>query len=282
MAQNNPTNPFTRDPNHTSKDVQMPISKARVVSAKGHPDLNGFHSVRIRVYSDNATYLSPVITPMPGSTWIPPVGTDVAVLFTQSDKPWVIGSWYALDRVEDGEVDLPAYEPGDIRLGNDSGSSVTVYRDGHIGIHTAGTERVDVDHQSVSVYLDTDYDAPSNGYTKIPFDVVEDDKENLFRPSTSDVQVKSDGLHRLTTSIEIPTPGQSKSYSLAIFVNGVEEKRVSRQSTVNEPMSIQVTTEKRLNVDDIIDVRFRNESGTTRTVLGSSTTTEFTVRRAGI
>jgi len=282
MARDNPSNPFTQDPNHTSKDVQMPISKARVVSAKGHPEQNGFHSVRIRVYGDESTYLAPVLMPIPGCVWVPDEGTDVAVMFNQADKPWVIGSWYALDRVEDGNVDLPDYEPGDLRLGNNTGSSVTVYQDGHIGIITDGHERVDIDNQSAAVYLSEDYDAPPNGYTKIPFDAVEEDREDLFRPATNDIEIRADGLHRITTSAEVPTPGQNNTYSLGIFVNGTIEKRISRQSATNERMSIQVTTEQRLETDDIVDVRFRNESGQTRTILGSQVTTDLSIRRAGI
>jgi hypothetical protein len=260
----------------------MPISKARVVSAKGYPDQNGFHSVRIRVYGDESTYLAPVLMPMPGCVWIPDEGTDVAVMFNQADKPWVIGSWYALDRVEDDDVDLPDYEPGDLRLGNSTGSSVTVHHDGHISLITDDTERVDIDNQSAAVYLSTDYSASSNGYTKIPFDAVEEDREGLFRPATNDIQIHANGLHRITTSVEVPTPGQNNTYSLGIFVNGTIEKRISRQSSVNEQMSIQVTTEQRLETDDIVDVRFRNESGQARTVRGSQVTTDFSIRRAGI
>lgn len=135
MARTNPTNPYTRDKNHTSKDVQMPISKARVIDANGMPEEDGFHVVRIRVYGEQSNYHAPVLTPMPGAVWVPPIGTDVAVLFTQEGKPWVIGSWYALDRHEDGDVQIPDYEPGDMRLGNQSDSHITIKSGG--GIETS-------------------------------------------------------------------------------------------------------------------------------------------------
>lgn len=283
MARDNPTNPFTQDPQHTSKDVQMPISKARVMASKGMPDGNGYHSVRIRVYGDQSTYVAPVVTPMPGSVWVPKEGTDVAVLFDTSDKPWVIGAWYAFDRVEDGDVFMPDYEPGDIRIGNHTESHVTVHDDGHISVVTPDNERVDIDHQSAAVYLSNDYDVPDgNTYYKIPFDTVEADDEQLFQPATNDIKVKADGLHDLTASVEIPSPKQNNLYTIAIFVNGTEEKRVSRQSANNEPMSVQVTTMERLDAGDVVDIRLRQNSNGDRTVLGSDKTTEFDVRRAGI
>lgn len=145
MARDNPTNPFSREPNRAKKDVPMGISKAEVMSAKGHPDKYGFHVVRIRVYGDGSTYLSPVITPAHGSIWIPKEGQDVAVLFGEDEKPWVIGAWYAIDRVEDGEVDLPSYEPGDLRLGNESGAHVTVKDNGDVRIESGDNGDVYID-----------------------------------------------------------------------------------------------------------------------------------------
>mgnify|MGYP000152577435 CR=1 FL=1 len=283
MARNNPSNPYTRDPAHTAKDVPLPVQKAKVMAAGDHPEDDAFHTVKIRVYGDQAPYIAPVLTPVFGSVWIPKEGQDVAVIFGDSNKPWVIGAWYPLDRVEDGEVDLPDYEEGDIRLGNESGSGITVHNDGHISIVTDGTERVDVDHQSASVYLGTNYSLPSGGaYNKVPFDTIEDDPEGLFDPSNNSIDTLAGGLYRLSASVELPTPGQNNAYRLAIFVNGTERKRTSRQSAVNEPLGLQAQTQVRLEPDDVIDIRMSNNSGTNRTVLGSAVTTEFNVRRAGI
>lgn len=136
MSRNNPSNPFTRDPGHTQKDVPLPIAKAKVLESPDHPDEDGFHTVRIRVYGDSAPYVAPVLAPMFGSVWVPKEGTDVAVLYGASDKPWVIGAWYPLDRVEDGEVDLPDYESGDIIVGNEEGY-VAVRNDGSVEVPTS-------------------------------------------------------------------------------------------------------------------------------------------------
>jgi hypothetical protein len=130
MARQNPSNPYSQDPEHTAKDVSMPLQKARVLDAKGMPDGNGFHTVRIKVYGDESPYMAPVLTPMVGSVWVPQAGEDVAVMFGAGDKPWVIGSWYPVDRVDDGTIDLPDYEPGQIRIGND---------EGYIGVAADGT-----------------------------------------------------------------------------------------------------------------------------------------------
>lgn len=140
MARDNPSNPFTQDPQHTQKDVPLPVQKAKVLDADGQPG-GGFHTVRIRVYGDGAAYQAPVLTPMFGSVWVPEPGTDVAVIYGNSDKPWVIGSWYPRDRVEDGDVDLPDYEPGDIILGNENG---------YIGVEADGTV-VDSAPESASI-----------------------------------------------------------------------------------------------------------------------------------
>lgn len=283
MARNNPSNPYTRDPAHTAKDVPLPVQKAKVMADGDHPEDDAFHTVKIRVYGDDAPYIAPVITPMFGSVWIPKEGQDVAVIFGDSNKPWVIGAWYPLDRVEDGEVDLPDYVAGDIRIGNETGSHVTVHDDGHISIITEGTERVDIDHQAASVYLDNNYSLPSGGtYNKVPFDGIEDDEEGLFNATNNSIETLAEGLYRISASVEVPTPGQNNAYRLAIFVNGVERKRASRQSATNEPLGLQVQTQINLDAEDVVDIRMSNNSGTSRTVLGSPVTTEFNVRRAGV
>jgi len=121
MAKDNPTNPYTSDPTDRQKDIQMPIAKGEVIEAYAHPEGNGFHTVRVQMAKDNTAFVAPVLTPTIGSVWVPKEGTDVAVLFDDADKPWVIGSWYPIDRVRNEEVEIPQYEPGDIRLGNESG-----------------------------------------------------------------------------------------------------------------------------------------------------------------
>jgi len=187
MARNNPSNPYTRDPAHTAKDVPLPVQKAKVMAAGDHPEDDAFHTVKIRIYGDNAPYIAPVLTPVPGSVWIPEEGTDVAVIFGDSNKPWVIGSWYALDRVEDGEVDLPDYEEGDIRFGNSTGSHVTVDSEGGVTIGTAeGDFVVDGSKIKKSKYIDEDaQDAVGNILSSdFTYDDVNDFIDLSFDPAT--------------------------------------------------------------------------------------------------
>jgi hypothetical protein len=136
MARNNPSNPHTRESEHTAKDVQQAITKARVkdvnTSAEG-----GVHTVRVQPYGTNSSFIAPVLMPVQGCVWLPEQGTDVAVMFTKENKPWVIGSWYASDRINAGNVELPDYEEGDLRLGNSTGSHVTIKSDGDIIIDSA-------------------------------------------------------------------------------------------------------------------------------------------------
>ena len=283
MAKDNPSNPYTRDDGHTKRDVAMPVQKAKVMSSSPHPDEDGFHTVRIRVYGDQATFVAPVITPMFGSVWVPKQGQDVSVIFSDNNKPWIVGAWYPLDRVEDGEVDLPEYVPGDIRLGNESGSHVTIHDDGHITIQTDGFERIDIDHQSAATYLGTDQSIPGDStYYIVEFDTEEDDPEDLFDTTTHSYTVRHSGRYRATATIEIAAAGQNNLYTLALFRNGSLAKRKSRQSAVNEPLSLDVDFERRLDEGDEIDVRLLQNSGSNKTINGLQETTTFNIKREGI
>lgn len=137
MGRSNTSNPYDADPDVFHKETNMSVQKARVEDVNGMPDGQGFHTVTIRVYGDETPYVAPVIMPMVGSVWVPPSGSDVAVIFSDSDKPWVIGSWYAVDRVDSGNIDIPDYEPGDIRFGNDTGAHVTIKENGDVLIESS-------------------------------------------------------------------------------------------------------------------------------------------------
>jgi len=112
---------------------------------------------------------------------------------------------------------------------------------------------------------------------------VEEDLEDIWNLDNDyKMTARADGLHRLTASVALPSPGQNNIYEIRIFVNNVEEKRVTRQSAVNEEMSLQVTTMERLETGDKVDIRVTNNSGASREILADDITTEFDFRRAGI
>jgi hypothetical protein len=270
----NNSNPYDLD----SDEVKNKTWDNDVVRADVLDVLPDAHAVRVNPRGDNSPIVAPVLTPMYGTHALPQEGERVTLLYITENVPIVLGAIYLSDTEQP-----PSAAVGDYVIGNSTGSHVTVHEDGHISIITDADQRVDVDHQSASIYLANDYSAPSGGtYTKVPFDTAESDEENLFDAANNSVVAKADGLYRLTASVELPSPAQNNAYQLALFVDGVEEKRVSRQSAVNEPLSIQITTMEELEVGSEVDVRISNDSGQNRTVLGSDKTTEFDVRRAGI
>jgi len=282
MARNNPSNPYTRESEHTAKDVQQAITKARVkdvnTSAEG-----GVHTVRVQPYGTNSSFIAPVLMPVQGCVWLPEQGTDVALMFTKENKPWVIGSWYASDRINAGNVELPDYEEGDLRLGNSTGSNITVESDGTINIVTVGDKAVNIDKQSAVVYRSTPQTIPNDDtYYKVEFDVVESDKEDLYDITNHQYVLKHGGDYRFSATLMFPAAGQNNRYTLGIFVNGTEEKRRSFQSSTNAEMSLDVSVDKRLNAGDVVDVRVKQNSGSGRDINGSSRTNDFILQRKGI
>jgi hypothetical protein len=283
MTTKNPSNPYTADDNHTSKRVQMPVSKAEVLESYGMPDGNGFHTARISVYGDETSFVAPVITPMIGSVWVPKEDDDVAVIFNRSGEAFIIGSWYALDRVDSGDIDLPDYEIGDLRLGNESGSHVTINNDGSIKIQTSETQPINIDHQSATAFMSADQSVGGDDqYYKINFDTDQGDENDIFIENQNYFKILSDGDHTVKTSIEIPLPGQNNRYTIALFRNGSLFKRKNRQSAVNDELSVDLDVSRSFDNGDIIDVRLRQDSGSAKTVNSAKEASEFSIKRHGI
>lgn len=282
MTRANPSNPYTRDSEHTSKDVQLPISKARVLSVSDSSE-NGSHTIEISVYNTNTKEQAPVLMPTQGCVWLPKEGDDVAVMFSKEGKPWVIGSWYAADRLNSGNVNLPEYEQGDLRLGNATGSHVTINNDGSIRIETDGTQPVNIDKQSAVVYNSTAQTIPNDDtYRKVEYDTIDSDLENLYDISNHQYVLKHGGDYRVEASLMFPNGGQNNRYTIGIFLNGNEIKRKSFQSSVSLEMSISVSVDKRLNAGDVLDVRVRQNGGSDKVINGSSKTNDFIIQRKGI
>lgn len=285
MAKDNPMNPHKQTDEQVRRVVQPPVAKAKVVQARPHDrddeDQKAYHTARVRVYGEQSTQLAPVIVSLPGDAYVPTVGSDVAVMYGPNEKPWIIGSWYAVN--EDREP--PSYQPGDRIIGHpDTESYFKIGKDGHIEVRTEGNQRIDLDHQSASVSLTGANQSIGAGNTDvIEFDTVEDDPESLWDANGDfKMTAAAGGLHRITTSVAIPNPGQNNDYTIAIYVNGTEQKRVSQQSAVNDELSLQATTMERLEAGDLVDIRVTNGSGSARDVLADDATTEFDFRRAGI
>lgn len=285
MTKKNPSNPFSRDEVETQRDMPTPVQKAKVVSVEDHPDESGFHTVRIRVYGepDSQYFRAPVVAPHKGDVTVPERGDDVLVMFGPNDKPWVIGFWYALDRAQDDldTIDVPEYDEGDRIIGNGSGSYIAIRDDGSIEIRTTERQPVNLDHQSASIFMSSDYNvAGDDVYDTLPFDSPDDDPEDLH-DGTDSLVIRDDGQHDIDISIEVASAGQNNLYQLAVFKNGSEWKRASKQSSVNEPLSLSVSTQKKLDEGDVLDARLRQDSGSTKTVSSDTATTEFNISRRG-
>lgn len=283
MGRSNPTNPYSTDPSSTAKDVSPPIAKGRVENVKGMPDNGGYHTVRVRLYRNNNTFIAPVLTPMLGSVWIPRRKSDVAVMFSKSGKPWVIGAWYAPDRVERGNIDIPDYDPGDIRVGNESGSHMTVNNDGSIHIETADKQAVNISKQTAIAYLNSSQSiAGDDNYYQVNFDTEEDNKADLFDPTTGTITLLHGGEYTIEAEITFLTPGQNNRYTIAVFVDGTIIKRRAVQSSVNNEISPTISAHRRFDGGEEIDIRIRQNSGSPHDIEGAQESNHFTIKRDGI
>lgn len=294
MARDNPSNPYSTDESKTQRQVQRPIKKARVMDAGEHPYGHGFHVVRVKIYGEDGTHLSPVLAPMHGSVWVPKVGQDVAVMHGASDKPWVVGAWYATDRVQRaGGVELPNYVPGDIRVGNESGSHATVHDDGHISVITDANERLDTDHHSARA--STSNGTVTNSYSKISFS--EDYNDEGMFDGTDTMEILADGEHRIEASYDIEVGGYYEEviavdtennddntirtgwlYDIAIFKNGSLYEVEHQHSVADKAISVDISLIDRFDAGDTLDIRAKQDSNQNRTI----THARFSIRREGI
>lgn len=144
MTLNNPSNPHDLPKDQVQREVEPPLAKATVVQTFPHDrdskTKRGFHTVRIRVYGEDATVQAPVITPMKGDANLPEVGDNVVVAYGSNEKPWVIGHWYAADADQDKEDEPPNHNAGDRVIGNGTNSYIKIGRDGDVKVIENGVE----------------------------------------------------------------------------------------------------------------------------------------------
>lgn len=268
-----------RNPNNLKRrEVQQKSQDIDVVRATVMDTIPEIHSVRVNPRGDNAPFIAPVVTPIYGSQTLPDVGERVMVLFLTATSGIVLGSVYLIDGDDPPNIDI-----GSIRIGNDTGSHVTVRDNGAIKISTGSFQPIDIDHQSGSVRMSTDQVIPGdNTYTKVNFDTEQDDPEELFNPSTNQFIVRHEGQHRVESTVEIEAAGQNNRYTIAIFADGSPVKRKNKQSAVNEAMSINISTTRRFFDDTTLDIRMRDNSGSPKTINSDSVATEFSIERHGI
>lgn len=143
MPKSNPSNPNDVSDDEIKRHVPLPVQKAKVLDSD--PDsISGVHTARIFIYEDKAPHTAMVLPQAVGDVNVPKEGDDVAVIYGDNDSPWIIGGWYAFDRVAKGDVELPDYEPGDRIIGNEKGH-IKIDNDGNIYINSSDEGSVYID-----------------------------------------------------------------------------------------------------------------------------------------
>lgn len=288
MPRGNPKNPHSTDEDAVQHAAPIPVLQARVESVDSHTgDQAPYHTATIRVYGDPSPYQATVVTPSRGDVNVPVEGEDVAVAFGPSGQPYIVGSWYAADKVSDGRVNLPDYEPGERIIGTPHNSSyIKIEKSGRIEMVTDGFQPVDIDHQSSSAYLDTDQSFTTTDPIQVEFDTENNDPEDLFDPNTHEMTLRHDGSYNVKSTVEIVSAGQENLYTLYIYRNGSPIKHKNRQSSVNEPLSVDIDTDRRLDADDTLAIYIEKTGGTQRTLNGANggedIACEFNIKRTGI
>lgn len=256
-----------------NKSYDLDVVRARVLDV-----LPEIHAVRVNPRGDDAPFIAPVLTPNYGSSTLPQKDSRVSVLYITDNTAVVLGSVYLLD----GE-DPPTVAEDEIRFGNSSGSYISINQDGSISIRTEGNKPVNIDHQSATAIMSADQSiAGDDQYYIVDFDDVNDDPDDLFDPNKNGFVIKTEGQHNLSSTVEVTSAGQNNRYTLALYRNGQLMKRKSRQSAVNDVLSITVTTNRQFEDGDVIDVRFRQDSGTSKIINSNFNATEFYIQRKGI
>lgn len=239
------------------------------------PDI---HSVRVNPRGDNAPIVAPVSTPTYGMSVLPDEGERVTLLYITENVPIVIGSIYLRDGADPPEADI-----GDAVFGNSTGSQIGIREDGSIRIQTDTDEPVDIDHQTAVAQMSTDQTiAGDDTYYKVNFDSAVNNPEGIFDTSQQALVVKDDGQHSLHATVEVPLPEQNNRYTLAFFRNGTLFKRKNQQSVTSNALSLTVDTRRDLDTGDVIDVRLRQNSGSSKTITNDFEATEFNIQRTGI
>lgn len=276
---NNPSNPADINTGEVRHISPKSFEKARVLGVQALP--NGLHSATIKLYEDGSQTTAPVLTPAFGDISLPTKGSDVMVLFGENDEQIVIGSWYPVDRLFRGEIDVPDYNVGDRIIGNDTDSFIKIRTDGTIDIETQGSKPLNTDHQSMSVYLSGGQTIAGNTEERINFNTVSHNNEGLYDTNAYEATIISGGEHEIKATVEIDNAGQNNTYAIRVYRNGNVEKRSFRQSVINNKLTLRVSTNEIFDKGDVIYITLENKSASNRTINGGSIGTEFDLRRVG-
>lgn len=275
----NPANPSDIREGDVRRVSPKSFERARVL--KVNAPTEGFHTATIKLYESGSQTTAPVLTSGFGDVSLPERDTDVIVMFGENNEKIIIGSWYPIDRIIENQIAVPDYNAGDRVVGNGSGSVLKIRDDGIIDLTTEGTKPLNTDHQSASVYLDSGQTITANSEQRVQFNAVSHNVEGLYDTSTYEAVLLNGGEYEIKSTVEINNAGQGNTYTLRIYDNSTVIKRSYRQSSVNEPLTLRISTNEILSAGDNIYVTLENGSGKDRTVNGDDIGTEFDIRRIG-
>jgi len=276
---NNPANPSDINKGEVRSVSPKSFERARVLAVQDSDD--GAHTATIKLYDSGSQTTAPVLTSAYGDVSLPERDTDVIVMFGENDEELIIGSWYPVDRVARGQIQLPDYGAGDRVVGNRTESILQIHNDGTIDLTTEGTKPLNTDHQSFSVYRNGNQSIASGAEERVEFNDVSHNDEGLYSTTSYEATLLNDGEYEIKTTVEIADGGQGNLYTLRIYNSGTVIKRSFRQSSVKEPLTLRVSTNEMMSAGDSVYVTLENGSNSARTLNGDNIGTEFDIRRIG-
>lgn len=132
----NNSNPFDLNREAVrNKGYQQDVVRAEVLEV-----LPASHAVRVKPRGEAIPIIAPVLTLMEGSYTLPKEGQRVLLLYVTDNTPVVIGSMYLSDGVQPPDLDKQ-----DIRIGNGSGSHITIESNGDVRIQSNDDSSVYID-----------------------------------------------------------------------------------------------------------------------------------------
>lgn len=209
----NTTNEHDTNDGEVAAKMPLPIQRCRVTAARDSQD-DGLHRVSVRPYGGSSAEEAVVLTPMIGSVTVPEQGDDVLVIYGEDDTPFVLGAWYALDRLVDGDLPLPDYDAGDLVLGTKNGA-ITVTKEGRV--ESTDTAAFDA-HLST-----TQPDAQAGLYANVIENVNVNDSFTKVDDST--VEIQKDGRYRVEYTLGFNRNGSQERNIMfgEVEINGVRE-----------------------------------------------------------
>ncbi len=124
------------------------------------------------------------------------------------------------------------------------------------------------------VYNDSPQSVPSNtgGYPSLAFNNARYDTDNIFSPSNSRLVCNTPGVYRVYANVQIGSSSTGSARDCGIMLNGTQIIVYSRGTPQGGLGIINISADYALKAGDYLQVVMYQDSGTTLTVPGSSST----------